>query len=162
MPMSPVWGLLGGGVWCMMGTMDDWGGGRAGAGRAERWWVTGDAAGAQDKGGSHTAGAHHTGRSGRRPSTWNRGRGGRVEARTFTGTDACWEVESHAGSLGTQHNRRGSSGAQTTGDKKAPQSPQTSGLRGRSSPEKMSFSFITLTFRLDLPTAALSIICSGL
>lgn len=59
-------------------------------------------------------------------------------------------------------NRRGSSGARTTGDKKAPQSPQASGLRGRSSPEKMSFSFITLTSRLDLPTVALSMICSGL
>lgn len=69
---------------------------------------------------------------------------------------ACWAPNMSG------DNRRGSSGARTTGDKKAPQSHQASGLRGRSSPEKMSFSFITLTSRLDLPTVALSMICSGL
>lgn len=53
-----------------------------------------------------------------------------MEAKTFTGTDACWEVESHAGSPGTQHNRRGSSGARTTGDKKAPQSPSSQRPQG--------------------------------
>lgn len=103
---------------CMMGWIHGWMDGWIGEVRG----VTGDAADAWDKGGSHTADAHHACRSRRRPSTWNRGRGG-GRARTVAGTEACWEMRGTcrlAGGLGvrragpSQGERGRRPGAQTT------------------------------------------------